>query len=142
MNPSDGSTEGVRERIMRLRDALTRTRKIGALERLEAYVAGFSSGDRLILYTLGALVSIASIVNLYALEQSLLVRIPADGGVLVEGEVGSPRFVNPLLAISDADRDLTALTYAGLMGIAAATCLAMRRQPAPFMRPTAPALRI
>jgi peptide/nickel transport system substrate-binding protein len=29
----------------------------------------------------------------------------------------SPRFINPVLAISDADRDLTALTFAGLMGV-------------------------
>ena len=36
---------------------------------------------------------------------------------LVEGEVGSPQFINPLLTISDADRDLSALVYAGLMGL-------------------------
>ncbi len=43
--------------------------------------------------------------------------MPADGGSITEGEVGNPRFVNPLLAISDSDRDLTMLTYAGLMGL-------------------------
>ena len=52
-----------------------------------------------------------------ALEQALLVQVPSYGGTLAEGEVGSPQFVNPLLAISDADRDLASLTYAGLMGI-------------------------
>ena len=45
--------------------------------------------------------------------------IPAYGGSLTEGEIGSPRFVNPLLALTDADRDLSTLTYAGLMGISA-----------------------
>jgi len=34
---------------------------------------------------------------------------------LREGVIGSPRFINPLLAISDTDRDLTALIYSGLM---------------------------
>jgi len=41
------------------------------------------------------------------------------GGTLTEGVVGSPRFPNPLLANTDSDRDLVALTYAGLMGHAA-----------------------
>ncbi|OGZ51814.1 MAG: hypothetical protein A3A29_01130 [Candidatus Ryanbacteria bacterium RIFCSPLOWO2_01_FULL_47_79] len=42
-------------------------------------------------------------------------RLPASGGTLTEGIVGTPRFINPLLAISDADRDLTRIIYAGLM---------------------------
>jgi peptide/nickel transport system substrate-binding protein len=45
-----------------------------------------------------------------------LVEIPSVVGSLRDGSVGSPRFVHPLLAVSDADRDLVALTYAGLMG--------------------------
>jgi peptide/nickel transport system substrate-binding protein len=32
-----------------------------------------------------------------------------------EGLIGSPRFINPVLALSDADRDLTVLTYSGLL---------------------------
>lgn len=42
-------------------------------------------------------------------------QIPARGGVLREGIVGSPRFVNPVLAITRADQDMTALIYSGLM---------------------------
>lgn len=48
-------------------------------------------------------------------NNTLSVEIPAKEGSLTEGIVGTPRFVNPLLAISDADRDLTALVYSGLM---------------------------
>ena len=33
----------------------------------------------------------------------------------VEGIVGTPRFVNPVLATSRADRDVSALVYGGLM---------------------------
>jgi peptide/nickel transport system substrate-binding protein len=55
----------------------------------------------------------------YALEQSLLKEVPAYGGVLKEGAIGSPQFINPLLAISDSDRDLSTLTYAGLMRLSA-----------------------
>lgn len=43
------------------------------------------------------------------------VAAPAYGGTLREGIVGIPRFINPLLSISDADRDLVNLIYTGLM---------------------------
>lgn len=43
--------------------------------------------------------------------------VSAPGGSLTEGVIGSPRFINPLLAVSDADRDLVALVYSGLMRI-------------------------
>ena len=33
------------------------------------------------------------------------VATPARGGSLTEGIIGSPRFINPILAVSDADRD-------------------------------------
>ncbi|MEK7576885.1 MAG: ABC transporter substrate-binding protein [Patescibacteria group bacterium] len=42
-------------------------------------------------------------------------ELPADGGTLTEGVTGVPRFINPLLALSDADRDLTRIIYSGLM---------------------------
>ena len=40
---------------------------------------------------------------------------PAEGGRFTEGIVGTPRFINPLLAQSQADQDLTILMYSGLM---------------------------
>ena len=53
---------------------------------------------------------LASSVNTRA-----LVTVPSFGGSFSEGVIGSPRFINPLLAQSDADRDLSALIYSGLM---------------------------
>ena len=44
-----------------------------------------------------------------------LIELPASGGELKEGFVGLPRFVNPLLAVTNSDRDLTILIYSGLM---------------------------
>lgn len=46
-----------------------------------------------------------------------MIEVPKTGGTLVEGVVGTPRFINPLLAISASDRDLTALIYSGLTRI-------------------------
>ena len=44
-----------------------------------------------------------------------LTEIPASGGSFHEGMVGLPRTINPVLAISDVDRDIASLVYAGLM---------------------------
>lgn len=109
--------DGLRERYELWRERLTRPRSVTALERLRERVRAFSPGDRALFYLLAILAGIASLSGLYALEQSLLEEVPAYGGSLVEGEIGSPQFINPLLAISDADRDLSALVYAGLMGL-------------------------
>jgi peptide/nickel transport system substrate-binding protein len=84
---------------------------------LDSRVRALSAGDRIIFYFLAAVVALASLSGLYSLQQRLLVAVPAYGGSLTEGQVGSPQFINPLLAISDADRDLSALAYAGLMGL-------------------------
>ena len=35
-----------------------------------------------------------------------MIEVPAYGGTLTEGIIGTPRFINPVLASSDADRDL------------------------------------
>jgi peptide/nickel transport system substrate-binding protein len=43
------------------------------------------------------------------------VRVPAKGGTFSEGIIGTPRFANPVLAVTRADKDLSALVYDGLM---------------------------
>jgi len=43
------------------------------------------------------------------------VPVPAHGGSYSEGLVGAPSLVNPILATTDADRDLVKLLFAGLM---------------------------
>lgn len=44
-----------------------------------------------------------------------MVSVPKPGDEIKEGILGTPRFVNPALASSDADRDLVSLVYSGLM---------------------------
>ena len=99
------------------RRQLQRSWSVPSFERAGERIRSLSSGDRVFFSILAVLVGIASLSGLYALERSLLVEVPAYGGSLTEGELGSPQFINPLLATSDADRDLSTLTYAGLMGL-------------------------
>lgn len=49
-----------------------------------------------------------------AYNARFLITVPAYGGEIHEGIVGTPRFINPVLATSDQDKDFTALVYAGL----------------------------
>src|SRR3989344_4906367 len=72
-------------------------------------------GSRALFIFFAILLFVSSTALLYMLKQSLVVEVPAHGGSLSEGIIGSPRFINPVLAISDADRDLTALVYSGLL---------------------------
>lgn len=99
------------------RERLNRSFTLSLIARAEAHIATLSPGDRTIAYALGALVCVAAFASVYALENKLFVTVPAYGGSLHEGIIGSPRFINPLLALSDADRDLSTLTHAGLMGL-------------------------
>jgi len=48
-----------------------------------------------------------------------MVDKPITGGELREGVLGTPRFINPLLSVSDADRDLEMLVYSGLLRLKA-----------------------
>lgn len=105
------------ERLSRLSHSLRTPRKIPIFGNFVAYLRTLSPGDTLIAGVLGALVLVSMLAGAYALERTFLVEVPAHGGSLTEGVLGSPRFVNPLLALSDADRDLAALTHAGLMGV-------------------------
>ena len=44
-----------------------------------------------------------------------MVTVPLRGGSISEGVVGVPRFINPVLANSEADLNMTTLIYSGLM---------------------------
>ncbi len=55
---------------------------------------------------------IVVLVNGYFLAT---VSVPKSGGEYIEGLIGSPRFVNPILAQTDVDKDLTRLIFSGLL---------------------------
>lgn len=122
MNDVDGREErgdgtSIQNHWTPWRKQISKTQSIPLIERFGARVHTLSPGDRIFFYLFAIIVGITSLAGMYALEQSLLVVIPTYGGDLIEGKIGSPQFINPLLAISDADRDLSSLVYSGLMGL-------------------------
>lgn len=80
-----------------------------------AYIDSLRPFDRLIFTILLTIFVVATTYNLFVFAKSFLIEVPVSGGTLVEGAVGSPRFINPVLAITRADNDLVSLTYSGLL---------------------------
>lgn len=75
----------------------------------------FSRGQKMILVILVAIGVIGIVGTITTFNRQFMIAVPATGGTLKEGIVGTPRFINPLLAAAPADRDLTTLVYSGLM---------------------------
>ncbi len=78
-------------------------------------IKSFSLTEKVIFYLFSFVFVISGLVLLFQVNKHYLVEVPDYGGTLTEGVVGSPRFINPLLASSDIDRDLTGLIYSGLL---------------------------
>lgn len=84
-------------------------------ERALESIATFSPLERVVFGFFVILLVGSTLALLFQINEYTLVSVPERGGALSEGVVGSPRFINPLLAASDSDRDLTALVYSGLL---------------------------
>ncbi len=92
--------------------------KIVSLElKLRYVVKTLSLKLKIVLLFFALLFGASLLLLLYHLDKNMSVVVPASGGTLTEGIIGTPRFVNPILAVSDADRDVTMLVYSGLMRI-------------------------
>jgi peptide/nickel transport system substrate-binding protein len=103
MDDNNSSRRSLGSRITKLRSIL---RKISG---------SFSPTEKLIFSVLGVIIVVISFTSFNRLYSSQLIEVPSKGGSYIEGIVGTPRFINPILATSDADRDLTTLIYSGLM---------------------------
>ena len=84
-------------------------------KRIEAALASFSKKEWLVFYALVLVLFISTLAILQNINKSFMVSVPQEGGEISEGIMGTPRFINPILAFSDVDRDLILLIYSGLM---------------------------
>jgi len=73
----------------------------------------FKQRKRRTLYLVAFLV--LSFICIRSFSQGYLVQVPIQSGSFSEGIVGYPRFVNPVLAQSQTDRDMTQLLFSGLL---------------------------
>jgi peptide/nickel transport system substrate-binding protein len=77
--------------------------------------SSFSKREWIFFIGLVLVLTISTIAMLETINKSFMESVPMRGGSISEGIVGTPRFVNPVLAFSDADLDLSSLIYSGLM---------------------------
>lgn len=82
---------------------------------LETVLNSFSRKQTIIFTVLFLVIVVSTISILGKINQKFLIYLPERGGTLKEGVIGTPRFINPVLSLSETDRDLSTLIYSGLM---------------------------
>ncbi|MEK7060058.1 MAG: ABC transporter substrate-binding protein, partial [Patescibacteria group bacterium] len=78
-------------------------------------ISHFSKREYFVFLGFVIILFISTLIILQNINKSFMVNVAMRGGSISEGIVGTPRFINPVLAFSDADQDLVSLIYSGLM---------------------------
>src|SRR3990167_4386028 len=84
---------------------------------IRVILRSFTMAEKAIFYFFTTIFIVSGLTLMWKVSNAYLVEIPVQGGTLTEGVVGNPRFINPVLAISEADKNLVALIYSGLVRI-------------------------
>lgn len=92
-----------------------RPQKLPTWRQFKRLPQTLSFQESLILKILGVLILLCLSVLIYFNVIKNLIDVPKDGGEFTEGVIGSPLYLNPLLAYTDVDIDLTRLIFSGLL---------------------------
>jgi peptide/nickel transport system substrate-binding protein len=84
-------------------------------EALTKLIDSFTVTGKAIFFFFVTLFVASGLYMAWRVNEAYLVQVPIRGGSLTEGIVGIPRFINPILPVTDASQDLTSLVYSGLM---------------------------
>lgn len=90
-------------------------RHLGIIQKIEGVVYKMGPSEKIIFSIVSSVVIISGLVLFIEVHNSFLKEVPSFGGSFTEGVIGSPRFINPILAISDTDKDMESLVYSGLL---------------------------
>jgi peptide/nickel transport system substrate-binding protein len=83
--------------------------------RINTAIHSLSLTGKLVFYFLFVVFAGSALSLIWQINEAFLVEVPVAGGTIVEGVIGLPRYINPVLAVTDGDRDISALVYSGLM---------------------------
>lgn len=89
--------------------------KIGSTKNSVLRLYRSLSPEKVLLFW--AFIALSAVLFFSALvyfNSRFLITVPTYGGEIKEGIIGTPRFINPVLATTEQDRDLTTLVFAGL----------------------------
>ncbi len=90
-------------------------RHLKIINKIEYVVKAMNPTERIIFFCASIVFIITGIIMVFEVNNSFVTEIPALGGEFREGMIGSPRFINPILAISDTDKSLSNIIYSGLI---------------------------
>ncbi|MCL5781838.1 MAG: ABC transporter substrate-binding protein [Patescibacteria group bacterium] len=79
------------------------------------YISRFSATEKVIFGTFIIVATVMVIIMVRASALPFMAQVPTSGGTVREGVIGLPRTVNPVLAVTDVDKDIASLTYSGLL---------------------------
>jgi len=91
--------------------------RLPRFQRLTDAIQSLSFTEKILFYFFLVIFIFSGLLLLLNSTKQFLIEVPRFGGVHHEGVLGTPRSINPLLATSETDRDLTTLVYSGLMRI-------------------------
>jgi len=92
-----------------------RPQKLPTWRQFKRLPKTLSFQESLILKVLGIIILLCLSILIYFNVIKKLVDVPKNGGEFTEGVIGSPLYINPLLAYTDVDIDLTRLIFSGLL---------------------------
>ncbi len=88
--------------------------KLPSKQELHLAINTFSKKERLFFISFSLILLVSTITILSLINNKFLISIPTKGGSIKEGIIGTPRLINPVLAVTDTDRDMVSLIYSGL----------------------------
>src|SRR3989338_4930094 len=98
-----------------LRALLLRRFNIPKERAVKRTLRSFTMAEKTVFYFCAALFLFSWFILILKASDAFMVEVPIQGGTLSEGVVGNPRFINPVLALSEADKNLSSLIYSGLI---------------------------
>ncbi len=96
-------------------DIASGTSRLSFLDGYFSFLRRRSPFDALVFHLALVFVIGTGLYALLTLNNTYVESVPSTGGTLVEGIVGTPRFVNPVLALTRADQDMVELVFSGLL---------------------------
>lgn len=85
------------------------------IDSIRRAIASFSLGEKFVFGIFLFVALITAFTTTRSLNSLFLTEIPKKGGSFTEGLIGTARYINPTLAFSDTDRDISSLVYSGLL---------------------------
>lgn len=94
---------------------ILRNFKLPRKDEINLVFTTFSKKEWLVFFGFLIILIVSTLSILQGINKYFLVSVPMEGGSISEGIIGTPRFINPLLANSSTDTDLVSIIYSGLM---------------------------